>query len=198
MVHPRQWKKTRRDKVEEKLASVEETSSQALGSVVGVASREGKFLTFRLGVEHYGIEILKVQEIIGMLPITDVPRTPAFIKGVINLRGKVIPVTDLRVKFGMSSIEYSNRTCIIVVQIIKEGKEATMGLIVDEVSEVVDIAASQMEPPPDFGQSVDVDFIFGMGKVDSRVVMLIEVDRVLANVDMKLLSDSSKIKSDEK
>lgn len=177
--------------MEEQVTMEQKASGSVAGVLAGLAAREGKFLTFQLGGEHYGIEILKVQEIIGMMPVTDVPRTPDFVRGVINLRGKVIPVTDLRLKFGMQSMEYTNRTCIIVVQVSRGGREATMGLIVDEVSEVVDIEKNQLEPPPDFGHSVDVDFIFGMGKVGSRVVMLLEVDRVLSNVEMSLMTRTS-------
>jgi len=152
----------------------------------------GKYLTFQLGGEIYGLEILKVQEIIGMMKVTHLPRTPDFIRGVINLRGKVIPVLDLRIKFGMQAKEDTDRTCIIVVQIMRNGQRVTMGTIVDEVSEVLDIGAEQIEPPPSFGASVDTDFIFGVGKVGQKVIMLLDVDKVLCGREMDVVKQIGK------
>ena len=150
--------------------------NQAAGTMVGKA---GKYLTFTLGQEEYGIAILTVKEIIGMMPITSVPRTPNFLKGVINLRGKVIPVVDLRVKFSMKSIPYSDRTCIIVVE-IKPGPETMlMGIVVDAVSEVVTIQEDETEEVPDFGTSLDTHYILGMAKVGTHVMILLDIDRVL-------------------
>ncbi len=154
----------------------------------------GKYLTFMLGEEEYGIEILKVQEIIGLIDITKVPRVPEYIKGVINLRGKVIPVIDLRVKFELDAKEYTERTCIIVVQVGHKGQTITMGCIVDEVREVMDFADHQIEPPPDFGVQVDTRSILGIGKdterrekkeKEDRVAILIDVDRVLAESEVE-------------
>lgn len=154
-----------------------------------MAALEGKYLTFRLAEEGYGLEILKVQEIIGMMSITRIPRTPEFIRGVINLRGKVIPVIDLRLKFSLDKKEDTEKTCIIVVQVRKSGDETvTMGIIVDEVSEVLDIKAEQIEPPPSFGAAVDTDFILGMGKASQKVVMLLDVDKVLSKNEIEKLS----------
>jgi purine-binding chemotaxis protein CheW len=150
-------------------------------------SLAGKYLTFELGGEVYGLEILKVQEIIGMMNVTQVPRTPEFVRGVINLRGKVIPVVDLRKKFALEAQEDTEKTCIVVVQIAREGGEITMGAIVDEVSEVLDVGSEQIEPPPSFGTDVDTDFILGMGKVDQKVVMLLDVDKVLSGSDMAMV-----------
>jgi purine-binding chemotaxis protein CheW len=155
-----------------------ETSVKESAALVAKA---GKYLTFQLGKEVYGIEILKVQEIIGMMPVTHVPRTPAFVRGVINLRGKVIPVVELRRKFGMDTREDTERTCIVVVQVSWNAGKVTMGLLVDEVSEVLNVTADQIEAPPSFGTSVDTDFILGMGKVAAKVVMLLDVDKVLAS-----------------
>lgn len=154
-----------------------------------VSDLAGKYLTFQLGPEIYGLEILKVQEIIGMMAVTTVPRTPDFVRGVINLRGKVIPVIDLRRKFSMETKEDTERTCIIVVQISGAGQMVTMGIIVDEVSEVMDIKAEQLEPAPSFGGSVSTDFILAMGKVGQKVVMLLDVDRVLSGGEVKLMSE---------
>lgn len=150
----------------------------------GLKPVAGKYLTFRLNAESYGLGILKVQEIIGIMPVTRVPRTPLFTRGVINLRGKVIPVLDLRLKFGMEAAADTERTCIVVVQVTRDGAPLTMGLIVDEVSEVVDVQENQIEPPPSFGASVNTEFILGMGKLGEKVVMLLDVDTALMSEEM--------------
>lgn len=147
-----------------------------------VKEKDDKYLIFRIAEEEYGIEILKVQEIIGMISVTKVPRMPEFIKGVINLRGKIIPVVDFRLKFGFDEIEYTERTCIIVVQIRRNGADMVMGLIVDEVSEVEEIKSDQVDPAPQIGIQVNTEFIDGVGKLEDRVVILLNADRVL-NMD---------------
>ncbi len=139
----------------------------------------GKYLTFMLDNEEYGIEILKVREIIGIMDITNVPQTPEFVEGVINLRGKVIPVIDLRTKFGLSRAEYNDQTCIIVVDV-----GMMMGIIVDTVQEVHDIPSASIEPPPKLGGSVDTSFILGMGKVRDDVKILLDIDKVLTTEDL--------------
>jgi purine-binding chemotaxis protein CheW len=144
----------------------------------------GKYLTFQLGAEVYGIAILKVQEIIGMMAVTRVPRTPPYVRGVINLRGKVIPVIDLRAKFGLDARADTGRTCIVVVQVSYEVCRVTMGIIVDEVSEVLYIEQDQIEPRPVLGTTLNTDFILGMGKVGDRVVMLLDVDKVLSTEEI--------------
>jgi len=149
----------------------------------------GKYLTFRLGDEGYGLEILKVQEIMGMMDVTRVPRTPEFVRGVINLRGKVIPVVDLRKKFELEAKEDTERTCIIVMQITRGDGKVTMGTIVDEVSEVIDVAGEQIDPPPEFGASVDTDFILGMGKVGEKVLMLLDVEKVLSSNELATVGE---------
>jgi purine-binding chemotaxis protein CheW len=144
-----------------------------------MAEKGGKYLSFSLAEEEYGIGILQIKEIIGMMNITVIPKTPEFVKGVINLRGKVIPVIDLRLKFGMESIPYAERTCIIVVEI--DGKSGTMliGIVVDSVSEVLNVRAENIEPAPAFGASLDTDYILGMAKMDSGVKILLDINRVL-------------------
>ena len=137
---------------------------------------EGKYLTFFLSNEEYGLEILKVREIISVMEITSVPQTPDFIKGVINLRGKVIPVVDLRLKFGMPEMEYTKETCTIVVDV--QGLQ--MGIVVDTVSEVLDIAESDIEPPPAFGSTIKTDFILGMGKVKGEIKILLSIEKILS------------------
>lgn len=158
---------------------------------INQADLAGKYLTFKLGSESYGLGILKVQEIIGLMTVTHVPRAPSFIRGVINLRGRVIPVVDLRNKFGMESVDDTERTCIIVVQVARAAGHVTMGIIVDEVSEVLDIRAQQIEPPPSFGASVDTAFIMGMAKVGDRVVILLDADRVLSNEESAAVVESA-------
>jgi purine-binding chemotaxis protein CheW len=145
------------------------------------AARGGKYLTFALGKEEYGLEILKVREIIGFMEITAVPRTPGYVKGVINLRGQVISVVDLRAKFAMASAEKTEETCIIVVEIQgEEGRKLSTGIVVDRVSEVLNIAADNIEPAPEFGAAVDTRFILGMGKIAQSVKILLDIDRVLS------------------
>jgi purine-binding chemotaxis protein CheW len=144
------------------------------------SQREGKYLTFGLGSEEYGLEILKVKEIIGVMNITSVPQTPKYVKGVINLRGKVIPVIDLRLKFGMDVVEYNDRTCIIVVDIaVKAGKKTVMGIVVDSVSEVLNIKAEEIEDTPTFGVTLGTDYILGMAKVKGGVKILLDINKVL-------------------
>jgi purine-binding chemotaxis protein CheW len=140
----------------------------------------GKYLTFKLGAEEYGLDILKVREIIGLMPITAVPRTPGFIRGVINLRGRIVPVVDLRVKFGMPRVEDTELTCIIVVDVAQGGGTVNTGILVDTVSEVLDIAASEIEAAPEFGAAVRTDFILGMAKHKDSVKMLLGIDEVLS------------------
>ena len=126
--------------------------------------KEGKYLTFTLAGEEYGIGILEVKEIIGMMPVTSVPRTPEFVKGVINLRGRVIPVMDLRLRFGIDAADYTERTCIIVVEIAGPAGTVRIGIVVDSVSEVLNIKAGEIEETPAFGARLDTDFILGMAK----------------------------------
>ncbi len=144
----------------------------------------GKYLTFRLANEEYGIQILKVREINGIMEITSVPQMPVYMKGVINLRGKVIPVIDLRLQFGLAEAEYTEKTCIIVVNVGRE-----IGIIVDTVSEVLDIDCENIEPPPDVGGgTVDNNFILGMGKVGDMVKILLDIDNVLSGDEMAELT----------
>lgn len=160
-------------------------------AVQAVANREGKYLTFALAGEEYGIGILKVKEIIGMMTITTVPQTPSYVKGVINLRGKVIPVADLRLKFGMEPMEYNERTCIIVVEIESAQKTIRMGIVVDSVSEVLNIKASDIEETPSFGRQLNTAFILGMAKINGSVKILLDIDRIFREEEMTLLAQAS-------
>lgn len=160
----------------------------------GTEQKSGRYLTFQLGDESYGITVLKVREIIQMQPITQIPRTPEYMKGVINLRGKVIPVADLRIKFAFEKAEVSERTCIIVVSLtMSDGRETLTGLIVDAVEEVLQIEADQIEDAPSFSDSaISTEYIFGMAKVRENVKMLIDIDKVVLAekvADIKEMAD---------
>lgn len=154
--------------------------------------KNGKFLTFYLADEEYGIEILKVQEIIGMMAITPVPRTPRFILGVINLRGKVITVVDLRRKFDMESKVHTEETCIIVVQTTG----IQIGCVVDKVSEVLDIKAEEIEDTPSFGADVNTEYILGIGKSQGKVKLLLNIDKVLSRPEMHEAQEAADASSD--
>ncbi len=152
--------------------------------------REGKYLTLFLAGEEYGIGILKIREIIGMMPIVSVPQTPDFVRGVINLRGKVIPVVDLRRKFGMEQIEYTERTCIIVVEIGSKSRSALIGTVVDAVSEVLNIKADNIEDTPIFSGNVNTDYILGMANMGGGVKILLDIDKVLSGEEVGLLDEA--------
>ena len=221
-------------------------------AVKAMTDREGKYLTFTLADEEYGIGILKIREIIGMMPITSVPQTPCFVKGVINLRGKVIPVVDLRVRFGMEEIDYTERTCIIVIEALNSQMEKcweiknckktecpayessdlrcwmtsgtfcrdeiqgsfhekieacrkcnyyqtaqnnqsviTMGIVVDAVSEVLNIKTEEIEDPPTFGAKLNTNYILGMAKMEGGVKILLDIDKVLSSEELALLSEAA-------
>ena len=158
----------------------------AIAMDTSVGSRAGKYLTFVLDTEQYGVPIIKVREILVVLPITPMPQTPHFIKGVINLRGKVIPVVDTRLKFGMMEKEYTSETCIIVVEV----KEKGIGLVVDTVREVRDVAEDQIEDPPNYGGDSNA-FIRGLGKVNEKVIILLDIDQVLGDLDSQSMGGFS-------
>lgn len=149
----------------------------------------GKFLTFLLSNEEYGVPIQNVREIIGIMEITDIPRTPDFIKGVINLRGKIIPVVDLRVKFGLEEKEYTQRTCIVVVDICFADVKKLMGVVVDTVSEVINIQKDDIEPPPEYSSQSHLEFLTGLGKVKGKVVLLLDIEKVLSSDEMVLMKN---------
>ncbi|MGE5255700.1 MAG: chemotaxis protein CheW [Hyphomicrobiales bacterium] len=160
-------------------------------AVKAMAVKEGKYLTFILANEEYGIGILRIKEIIGMMPITSVPQTPEFIKGVINLRGKVIPVMDLRLRFGMPSLDYTERTCIIVVEIDGQTGTVQIGIVVDAVSEVLNIRAEDIEATPSFGTRLNTDFILGMAKMNGGVKILLDIDRVLSSAETAMVAEAA-------
>jgi purine-binding chemotaxis protein CheW len=165
-----------------------ETATQTRSRTTVVRDKDGKYLTFALAHEEYGLEILKVREIIGYIDVTAVPQTPGYVKGVINLRGQVIPVVDLRAKFGMTTAEVTDATCIIVVEIAQSGRKFNTGIVVDHVQEVLDIDGGDIEEAPHFDASVDTDFILGMAKVGESVKILLDIDKVLRGHDLSGLA----------
>ena len=170
------------------MAELTETMDQA---VKVLADREGKYLTFTMAEEEYGIGILKIKEIIGMMPITTVPQTPGFVKGVINLRGKVIPVVDLRMRFGIEAIDYTERTCIIVVEIEGESGIVMIGIVVDSVSEVLNIKGEDVEETPTFGVKLNTEYILGIAKMEGGVKILLDIDQVLSENEIAALDEAA-------
>jgi purine-binding chemotaxis protein CheW len=168
-----------------------ETAENTDREIQTMGEKEGKYLTFSLAGEEYGIGILKIKEIIGMMPITPVPQTPEFVKGVINLRGKVIPVLDLRLKFDMEAMDFTERTCIIVVEI--DGASGTMliGIVVDAVSEVLHINDENIQETPAFGTDLNTDYILGMARMEGGVKILLDIDRVLSTDEMVTLDKNT-------
>jgi purine-binding chemotaxis protein CheW len=150
-----------------------------------VLKKEGKCLTFRLGREEYGVEILKVREIVGLLDITAVPKTSAHVKGVVNLRGKIIPVVDLRRKLGLPEIAASRENCIIIVIVHSGQGEVLVGLLVDAVNEVLWIGEGEVDDLPDIGDEGALDFVRGLAKVRGRVVILLDIDKVVRHQDLQ-------------
>jgi len=168
-----------------------QTAEELQEHLAAIIEREGKYLTFTLAGEEYGIGILKIKEIIGMMAITSVPQTPKFVKGVINLRGKVIPVVDLRLRFTMDSMAYNERTCIIVVEIGGRGTDIVIGIVVDSVSEVLNIKSEDIEDTPTFGTALNTDYILGMAKMEGKVKILLDIDEVLSHDEIQMLEKAA-------
>lgn len=170
-----------------------QTAAKASRAAPDGRELSGKYLTFTLGAEEFGLQILKVREIIGYMDITAVPRAPHDVRGVINLRGQVVPIVDMRARFGMEPAEVTDQTCIIVVE-VKAGKQSFhTGIIVDHVCEVLDIEGKDIEPTPQFDGSIDTSFILGMGKIDNAVKILLDIDKVLHTQDLEQLAGSDTI-----
>jgi purine-binding chemotaxis protein CheW len=146
--------------------------------------RVGKYLSFHVGPEEFAIGVLGVREIMGMQDVTAVPHTPVYVKGIINLRGKVVPVIDLRLKFGMPATEYTARTCIVVVDVPGDGASVLMGVIVDAVSEVVNIMSGEIENAPDFGEGVSIPYLIGIAKSKGKVKLLLDIEKVLTTSEL--------------
>ncbi|MBN2588304.1 MAG: purine-binding chemotaxis protein CheW [Sedimentisphaerales bacterium] len=155
-----------------------------------ISRKEGKYLTFALGSEEYGLEILKVREIIGYIEITAVPQMPEYVKGVINLRGQVIPVIDLRSKFGMETADITEQTCIIVIDISNGKRKCNTGIVVDRVQEVLDINSENIQETPEFSTSINTDFILGIGKVGTAIKILLDIEKVLTGINFNSLNNN--------
>ena len=172
------------------------TQAEAANAMLTNASddeNENKFLSFFLGNEEYGVEILRVREIIGLIDITPLPQMPDYVKGVINLRGKIIPVIELRAKFGLDPKAYTEETCVIVVEVTEgDDDHFHMGVIVDNVNEVIDIPRSQIDPAPRFGGAMNTSYILGMGKVKNKVLTLLDIDKVMSQSDLVGLSQAGR------
>ncbi len=158
---------------------------------VGVDGSPQQYLTFSLGGEVFALGILNVKEIIEFGNITEIPMMPAFIRGVINLRGAVVPVIDLSARFGGAASTVSRRTCIVIVELGEGEERQDLGVIVDAVNEVLEIPRADIEPPPTFGAKIRADFILGMGKVEGRFVIILNVDRVLSTEEITMLASMS-------
>jgi len=168
------------------------TTQQLETAATASRQKGGKYLTFTLHDESYGIEVLKVREIIRQTNITAVPQMPAYVRGVINLRGKIIPVMDLRLRFGFADAASTEHTCIIVVQVkLPDGKATQMGLVVDGVEEVANIAAADIEETPNFGGQISTDYIVGMAKIKGAVKTLLDIDGVVGAEALKTISTSA-------
>lgn len=162
-----------------------------------VTHESGQFLTFKLGEEVYGVDIRKIREVLEYTKVTSVPKTPEFMKGVINLRGGVVPVVDLRLKFGMEEKEKTVNTCIIIVEVTIDNDEILLGAIADSVREVVNLSSDQMEDTPSIGMSIRVDFIKSMGKLDDEFCMILDIDKIFSAVEMEAIKQSSDVADTE-
>jgi purine-binding chemotaxis protein CheW len=171
--------------------------SDAAAHAAGAAEETQQYLTFVLAGEVFAMGILAIKEIIEYANLTEVPMMPDYVRGVINLRGAVVPVIDLSVRFGKPPSPVTKRTCIVIVEIVASGERHVFGVVVDAVNAVLDIPATEVEPPPAFGTSVRTDFIHGMGKVNGKFVILLDVDHVLATEEMDVLVEAQGVGASE-
>lgn len=169
------------------MAAALETAAKEINQQIGLTTDGSQFLTFQLGEELYGVDILRVQEIKGYTAVTKIPNTPAHIKGVLNLRGTIVPIVELRTKFGMETIDYTMFTVIVVVVV----REKIMGLVVDAVSDVLNIDKKEIQPAPQFGAKVDVSFLNGIGKSGDKLIALLDMDRLLSDDDLQDTTDAA-------
>jgi len=162
-----------------------QTSERQPAALAATDPRAGKYLTFTLGKEEFGIQVLRVKEIMGVQDITAVPGTPAHLKGVLNLRGKIIPVVDLRLKFDLPEAPFTQTTCIVVVQVVQAGEQGMIGLIVDGVCEVLNLNGTEIEDAPDFGEGVDTPFVLGIAKTKTGVKILLKIEDILTFQELR-------------
>jgi len=150
----------------------------------GQDDSSAQFLSFILAGEHYGVDILRVQEIKGWTPVTRVPQTSEYMKGVLNLRGTVVPIVDMRMRFSLEEIEYTPLTVVIVMSVKSESGERLVGIVVDAVSDVLNVGKDDIKPTPDFGDTVSTEFINGLASVDDKMIMLLDVDKLFSAGDL--------------
>lgn len=164
-------------------------ASQEKPAVAAAAANQtaNEFLTFILGSEEYGLEILKVQEIRGYDAITHIANAPAFIKGIVNLRGIIVPIIDMRIKFNLGKVEYNEFTVVIILNVASR----VMGIVVDGVSDVITLSAEQVKPAPDFAAHLDTDYIIGLGTVDERMLILMDIEKLMSSKDMGLIDSTA-------
>ena len=160
------------------MSSVQTTEMSPGANTLG---RSGQYLTFILAGEEYGVDILRVQEIKGWDRVTPIPHTPGYIRGVINLRGTIVPIVDLRLRFEIGEAAYDKTTVVVVLKVLAVGRERTMGFVVDAVSDVYDVTAEAMKPTPDFGASIETRFVRGLAAIDQKMVILLDVDALIGH-----------------
>lgn len=164
-------------------ARQEIASSNAQG--IGANEADSQYLTFVLGEESYGVDILRVQEIKGWSPVTRIPNTPEYLRGVLNLRGTIVPIIDMRMRFSMETAEYTPITVVIVVSVRSGDKERILGIVVDAVSDVLNVDAEQVKPAPDFGSTVNTEYLSGLVTVGEQMVMLLDIDKMLTESEIR-------------
>ena len=180
---------------ENKLAQRSARDAAVIRDATLAAEEQQQYLTFQLGDEMFAIGILSIREIIEYGFVTEVPMTPPFIRGVINLRGAVVPVLDLAVRFGRQARDSSKRTCIVIVEIGSDNDSHEMGVVVDAVNEVLEISHGDIEPPPEFGARVRSDFIRGMGKINDKFVIILDVNRVLSVDEVAVIANMGRMET---
>ena len=161
------------------------------------STASSQYVTFSLGDELFGVEVTRTREILSLTPVTSVPQTPDYLLGVINLRGQVVPVVDMRLKLGLPAGEDTEDTCIIVVEVQVDGESITVGALADAVREVLDIRADQIEPPPRLGTRLNTEFITGMGKVDEQFMILLNIDRIFNSDELALVQETGQFEEQE-
>ena len=164
-------------------------NSELIG--IGANSEEDLLLTFILANEEYGVDILRVQEIKGWDSVTPIPNTPDYIRGVINLRGTIVPIIDLRIRFGLESIPYGPTTVVIVLKVMNDNNSRTMGIVVDGVSDVYNVGEEAIKPPPDFGSVISIDFVRGLATVGESMVIVLDIDHLLNSDELAMVQEKS-------
>ncbi|MDX1811989.1 MAG: chemotaxis protein CheW [Gammaproteobacteria bacterium] len=154
---------------------------------IDISAEEDQYLTFIMADEEYGVDILRVQEIRGWDHVTPIPNTPKYIKGVINLRGTIVPIVDLRERFGMESIEYGPTTVVVVLKVIKDDVERIMGIVVDAVSDVYNMGSAEIKPAPDFGSVVSIEFVRGLASIQDKMLIILDIDHLLNSGDLNVV-----------